>query len=63
MTGKGTKDIPAHLHPFISKQYYHGYTPIDHAVWRFVMKQNHYFFKGNRPSSICKWFNGFGDQD
>jgi len=45
MTGKGTKDIPAHLHPFISKQYYHGYTPIDHAVWRFVMKQNHYFLK------------------
>ncbi|WP_223589670.1 aromatic amino acid hydroxylase [Neobacillus bataviensis] len=45
MTGNGTKEIPAHLKPFISKQYYHRYTPIEHAVWRFVMKQNHYFLK------------------
>ncbi|MGG3471305.1 aromatic amino acid hydroxylase [Neobacillus pocheonensis] len=45
MTGNGTKKIPAHLKPFISKQSYHRYTPIDHAVWRFVMKQNHYFLK------------------
>ncbi|MFJ7725011.1 aromatic amino acid hydroxylase [Neobacillus sp. NPDC097160] len=45
MTGKGTKNIPAHLQPYISKQYYHRYTPIEHAVWRFVMKQNHYFLK------------------
>ncbi|CAH2717387.1 hypothetical protein BACCIP111895_04579 [Neobacillus rhizosphaerae] len=45
MTGKVTKRAMAHLQPFISKQYYHHYTPIDHAVWRFVMKQNHYFLK------------------
>ncbi len=45
MTGKGTKRAPAHLLPYISKQYYQRYTPIDHAVWRFVMKQNHYFLK------------------
>ncbi|WP_312473584.1 aromatic amino acid hydroxylase [Neobacillus sp.] len=45
MTGKATKRSMAHLQPFISKQYYHHYTPIDHAVWRFVMKQNHYFLK------------------
>ncbi|MDN3017614.1 aromatic amino acid hydroxylase [Paenibacillus sp. BSR1-1] len=45
MTGNGTKEIPAHLKPFISKQYYDRYTPIEHAVWRFVMKQNHYFLK------------------
>jgi phenylalanine-4-hydroxylase len=45
MNGKGTKIIPVHLQPFISKQYYHHYTPIDHAVWRFVMKQNHSFLE------------------
>jgi phenylalanine-4-hydroxylase len=45
MTGKGTKNIPANLLPYISKQHYHRYTPIEHAVWRFVMKQNHYFLK------------------
>ncbi|QCJ41484.1 aromatic amino acid hydroxylase [Bacillus sp. S3] len=45
MTGQGKKKIPVHLQPYISKQYYHRYTPIEHAVWRFVMKQNHYFLK------------------
>ncbi|MDQ1147441.1 phenylalanine-4-hydroxylase [Bacillus sp. SORGH_AS 510] len=45
MTLNGTKKIPANLQPYISKQYYHRYTPIEHAVWRFVMKQNHYFLK------------------
>jgi phenylalanine-4-hydroxylase len=61
MTGKGEKRGQAHLQPYISKQFYHRYTPIDHAVWRFVMKQNHYFLKdvahpayvnGLRDSSI-----------
>jgi phenylalanine-4-hydroxylase len=45
MTGKETKSGHVHLQPYISKQYYHRYTPIDHAVWRFVMKQNHFFLK------------------
>jgi phenylalanine-4-hydroxylase len=45
MTGKGSIRGPMHLQPYTSKQYYHRYTPIDHAVWRFVMKQNHYFLK------------------
>ncbi|PLS05783.1 aromatic amino acid hydroxylase [Neobacillus cucumis] len=45
MTEKEKQKIPKHLQPFISTQYYHRYTPIDHAVWRFVMKQNHYFLK------------------
>ncbi|EKN70012.1 phenylalanine 4-monooxygenase [Neobacillus bataviensis LMG 21833] len=40
-----TGNIPVHLQPYISKQYYQQYSPIDHAVWRFVMKQNHYFLK------------------
>lgn len=45
MTGNRAKRGQAHLQPYISKQFYHQYTPIDHAVWRFVMKQNHYFLK------------------
>lgn len=45
MNRKTTMNIPAHLKPYISKQHYESYTPIDHAVWRFVMKQNHFFFK------------------
>jgi phenylalanine-4-hydroxylase len=38
---KSTKQIPAHLRPFVSEQHYEAYTPIDHAVWRYVMRQNH----------------------
>lgn len=32
--------IPAHLSPFIVEQPYEAYTAIDHAVWRYVMRQN-----------------------
>ncbi|MGZ4159615.1 MAG: aromatic amino acid hydroxylase [Neobacillus sp.] len=45
MSGESSKKIPVHLKQYISRQDYTCYTPIDHAVWRFVMKQNHYFLK------------------
>lgn len=35
-----TEPIPAHLSPFIVEQPYEAYTAIDHAVWRYVMRQN-----------------------
>ncbi|EOV9527880.1 aromatic amino acid hydroxylase [Bacillus cytotoxicus] len=38
-------EIPAHLKPFVSKQHYDQYTPINHAVWRYIMRQNHNFLK------------------
>ncbi|MFN3428740.1 MAG: aromatic amino acid hydroxylase, partial [Candidatus Sericytochromatia bacterium] len=31
--------IPAHLRPFVVEQHYDRYTPIDQAVWRYVMRQ------------------------
>ncbi|MGG2064313.1 aromatic amino acid hydroxylase [Bacillus sp. S14(2024)] len=40
-----TTEIPSHLKPFVSKQHYDQYTPIDHAVWRYIMRQNHNFLK------------------
>lgn len=41
---KKTK-IPSHLRPFVSTQHYDQYTPINHAVWRYIMRQNHNFLK------------------
>lgn len=41
---KKTK-IPSHLKPFVSKQHYDQYTPVNHAVWRYIMRQNHSFLK------------------
>lgn len=35
-----TEPIPAHLSPFIVEQPYGSYTAVDHAVWRYVMRQN-----------------------
>lgn len=40
-----TKKIPAHLKRYISKQNYQQYTPINQAVWRYVMRQNVHFFE------------------
>jgi phenylalanine-4-hydroxylase len=33
--------VPTHLKEFVVEQDYDRYTPIDHAVWRYVMRQNY----------------------
>lgn len=55
-----TKKIPAHLQQFISKQYYQQYTPINHAVWRFVMRQNHYYLKNIAHSAYVNGLKNSG---
>ncbi|WP_232463485.1 aromatic amino acid hydroxylase [Tumebacillus avium] len=35
--------VPPHLKPFCVEQNYEKYTPIDHAVWRYVLRQNSAF--------------------
>src|ERR1700754_2878804 len=37
--------LPAHLTQFVVDQHYGHYTPIDHAVWRYVMRQNYSYLK------------------
>ena len=37
--------LPAHLRAYIVPQYYQHYTPIDQAVWRYVMRQNYSYLK------------------
>ena len=37
--------LPSHLKQFIVNQHYEHYTPIDHAVWRYVMRQNYSYLK------------------
>ncbi|TCP69925.1 aromatic amino acid hydroxylase [Baia soyae] len=39
------KTIPSHLQAYVSKQDYDLYTPINQAVWRYVMRQNYHFFR------------------
>ena len=37
------KNLPNHLKQFIVDQNYVAYSPIDHSVWRYVLRQNHRF--------------------
>ncbi|WP_018615030.1 aromatic amino acid hydroxylase [Segetibacter koreensis] len=37
--------LPKHLRQFIVEQHYEKYTPVDHAVWRYVMRQNYSYLK------------------
>ncbi|HTE01223.1 MAG TPA: aromatic amino acid hydroxylase [Mucilaginibacter sp.] len=37
--------LPRHLKQFIVNQHYEHYTPIDNAVWRYVMRQNYSYLK------------------
>jgi phenylalanine-4-hydroxylase len=39
------KKIPRHLQKYVVDQQYEKYSPIDHAVWRYVMRQNHNYLK------------------
>jgi len=37
--------LPHHLKQYIVVQYYEHYTPVDHAVWRYVMRQNYHYLR------------------
>src|SRR3954464_4991389 len=42
---KAVASLPKHLLQFAVDQRYEDYTPVDHAVWRFIMRQNTFFLK------------------
>ncbi len=45
--------LPQHIRQFINEQKYEEYTPIDQAVWRYVMRQNvDYLHKVAHPSYL-----------
>lgn len=37
--------LPSHLKQFVVNQHYEHYTSADHAVWRYVMRQNYSYLK------------------
>jgi phenylalanine-4-hydroxylase len=44
-TNQAVQSLPKHLLQFAVDQRYEEYTPVDHAVWRFIMRQNIFFLK------------------
>src|SRR5258707_3524394 len=49
---------PKHLLQFAVDQRYDDYTPVDHAVWRFIMRQNTFF---SREYAHKVYFQGLLD--
>jgi phenylalanine-4-hydroxylase len=45
MNNSAVRSLPKHLLQFAVDQRYDEYTPVDHAVWRFIMRQNIFFLK------------------
>jgi len=45
MTNKAVAALPKHLLQFAVDQRYDEYTSVDHAVWRFIMRQNMFFLR------------------
>src|SRR6201984_2948289 len=44
-TNAAVQSLPKHLLQFAVDQRFDEYTPVDHAVWRFIMRQNIFFLK------------------
>jgi phenylalanine-4-hydroxylase len=44
-TNEAVRSLPKHLLQFAVDQRYDEYTPVDHAVWRFIMRQNIFFLR------------------
>src|SRR5256885_3626795 len=44
-TNEAVRSLPKHLLQFAVDQRYEEYTPVDHAVWRFIMRQNVFFLR------------------
>lgn len=45
LTNRAVQSLPKHLLQFAVDQRYDDYTSVDHAVWRFIMRQNIFFLK------------------
>ncbi len=54
MTTEVFDRIPKHLQGFIVDQHYELYTPIDHAVWRYVMRLNKAFLSNHAHESYIE---------
>lgn len=54
------KNLPHHLKQYIVDQNYERYTPVDHAVWRYVMRQNYSYLKDVAYYPYIKGLNKAG---
>lgn len=53
-------DVPPHLKPFVVEQHYDLYTAVDHAVWRYVIRQNTRALQGRVHEAYQQYFSETG---
>jgi len=53
-TSRVIDNLPRHLRQFVVDQGWHRYTPIDHAVWRYIMRQNVRFLRHHAHPSYLE---------
>ncbi|MCS1351842.1 aromatic amino acid hydroxylase [Mechercharimyces sp. CAU 1602] len=56
------QEVAAHLKPYVVEQHYNQYTPINQAVWRFVMRQNMNFLEGRAHPAFLEGLKSSGIQ-
>ncbi|REE89106.1 phenylalanine 4-hydroxylase [Paenibacillus taihuensis] len=54
------KQIPPHIKKYVAEQHYDQYTPINHAVWRYVMRQNHHALKDRAHPAFVEGLRSSG---
>lgn len=54
------KQIPPHIKKYVAEQHYDRYTPINHAVWRYVMRQNHHALKDRAHPAFVEGLRSSG---
>ncbi|MGM9989027.1 MAG: aromatic amino acid hydroxylase [Bacillaceae bacterium] len=52
--------IPIQLKPYIATQHYDQYSPIDHAVWRYIMHQNIHFLQDVAHPAYVEGMKAYG---
>jgi phenylalanine-4-hydroxylase len=46
--------LPAHLEKYVVEQHYEKYTPVDQAVWRYILRQLRHFLSTNAHESYLE---------
>lgn len=53
-SSQAVANLPRHLQQFVVEQGWERYTPIDHAVWRYIMRQNVRFLRHHAHPSYLE---------
>lgn len=62
MPHTAAKNLPHHLQKYVVEQYYENYTPVDQAVWRYILRQLKSFLQKHAHPSYLEGLEKTGIQ-